>query len=158
MESIHICLHHSNQCLYLSILPCQTKVPFCKVMYDNVPFLTFLYLSVLFCTFLYLLEPFGNFGKNVKSILLSSLTKILPTHIDPKSVCLIFLAHISLSSCSFKAFVVLLLLLQLILFISKPHTIVYDEEEKEGEMRERAFFSDSLERLLRAVRERSSQQ
>ena len=152
MESIHICLHHSNQCLYLSILPCQTKVPFCKVVYDNVPFCTFLYLSVPFGTFRQLRKKRKvNFARFAHK-------NLLPTHIDPKSVCIIFLAHISLSSCSFKAFVVLLLLLQLILFISKPHTIVYDEEAKEGEMRERAFFSDSLERLLRAVRERSSQQ
>ena len=125
MESIHICLHHSNQCLYLSILPCQTKVPFCKVMYDNVPFLTFLYLSVPFCTFLYffvlfctflcLFVPFGTFRqlrkKHKVNFARFAHKNLLPTHIDPKSVCIIFLAHISLSSCSFKAFVVLLLLL-----------------------------------------------
>ena len=145
MELINICLHHSNQCLYLSILPCQTKVTLCKVMYISVPF----------CTFLYLLEPFGNFEKNIKSILLASLTKILPTHIDPKSVCIIFLAHtyhfpvvvlkrLSFFSSSFSSFSSFLSHIQLSL--------------RGGGERGRAFFSDSLERLLRAVRERSSQQ
>ena len=124
MESIHICLHHSNQCLYLSILPCQTKVTLCKVMYIFVPSGTFRQLRK---------KRIVNFARFAHK-------NLLPTHIDPKSVCIIFLAHISLSSCSFKAFVVLLLLLYLILFISKPHTIVYDEEEKEGEMRERESF------------------
>ena len=66
---------------------------FFTCLYLFVPFFTFLYFFVLFCTFLYLSVPFCTFWnlsttseKNIKSILLASLTKILPTHIDPKSV------------------------------------------------------------------------